>query len=202
MKNFPQPILDLIQDFTKLPGIGKKTAERFVFFLLTQQPEILDKFGNDLKELLNSIVRCNICQNYADQNPCSICSDYKRNTETICVVATSQNFLTIENTREYNGLYHVLGGNLNPLEGITPQHLTINALLKRVQNTNVQEIILALNPDITGEATALYLTKILKEHIDRPLKISRLARGLPMGSDLDYADVITLQSALEERKEL
>jgi len=200
MAQFPASIKDLIDQFTKLPGIGPKTAERLVFHLLKQPKENLVKFGLTLEHLKDKIIICKQCQNFSETNPCLICSDKKRNNKVICVVATPQDLLSLEKTNEYQGVYHVLGGVIDPLEGITPDQLKIRELFERVKKDGVLEIILALSPDLPGETTMLYLTKLLKQFKD--IKVTRLAQGLPSGSDLEYADEVTLTSALRGRKEV
>jgi len=199
MPKFPEPISNLINEFNKLPGIGPKTSERFVFYLLKQPKEEISRLSQVLENLKDKITYCSACQNISEKNPCYICSDQRRDKKVICVVAESHDMASIENTGEYKGLYHVLGGDLNPLEGITPDRLKIKELLARVKNDGVKEIILALNPDLEGESTILYLTKILKP---LNIKTTRLARGLPMGSDLEYADEVTLSNALKGRLEI
>ena len=199
MPKFPEPIQNLINEFNKLPGIGPKTSERFVFYLLKQPKEEISRLAQVLENLKDKITYCSVCQNVSEKNPCIICSDQKRSKTTICVVAESHDMASIENTGEFNGLYHVLGGNLNPLENITPDKLKIKELVQRIKKDGVKEIILALNPDLEGESTTLYLTKLLKP---LNIKITRLARGLPMGSDLEYADEVTLSNALKGRLEI
>ncbi|MDD5043248.1 MAG: recombination mediator RecR [Patescibacteria group bacterium] len=196
---FPKVIQNLIDQFNKLPGIGPKTSERLVFYLLKRPREELKEFAEALEKVSNATTVCSICYNFTETNPCEICSDKKRDKNIICVVAEIFDLLAIENTGEYNGLYHVLGGNLNPIEGITPDELTIKQLLARLSKNGFREIILALNPDIEGESTTLYLSKILKPY---KIKITRLARGLPMGSNLEYADEITISNALKGRMEI
>jgi len=200
VSQYPPAIKDLIDRFTQLPGIGPKTAERLVFYLLTQSDGVLEKFGSAFKHLKEKITRCSICQNFAETNPCFICKDQKRSSGVICVVARPQELQAIEKIGEYQGVYHILGGVIDPLEGITPDQLKVKELLERIKKGNVREVILALNPDMPGETTILYLTKLLKEYKD--IKISRLARGLPVGSDLEYADEITLSNALKGRREV
>lgn len=192
-------IQNLVYEFSKLPGIGAKTAEKFVYFLLEQNENELDKMIlgiNDLKK----VRRCKQCFNFSyEQDLCSICSDAKRDQKKICVVAEIQTIETIEKTNEFSGLYHILGGYLSPSDGITPDKLKIKELVLRIQNHKTEEVILALNPNIEGEATGMYLSKILQPY---NVKITRLARGLPRGADLDYADEITLGDALKYRKEI
>lgn len=196
---FPKVIQNLIDQFNKLPGIGPKTSERLVFYLLKQNQEELKKFAQALNMSADNITVCAKCYNFSENDPCEICADPKRDKTTLCVVAEIFDLLAIENTGEYNGLYHVLGGTLNPIEGVTPEELTIKQLAERIKHNGVKEIILALNPDIEGESTIVYLSKLLKPH---KIKITRLARGLPMGSDLEYADEITISNALKGRMEL
>ena len=151
----------------------------------------------------SSIATCHVCQNFSEKNPCAICSDKNRDQAVICVVAEHQDLPVIENTGEYLGAYHVLGGVLDPLHGITPDQLKIKELIYRVQNNNIKEIVLALNPDLEGETTILYLTKLIKSFDKNSvIKITRLARGLPIGADLEYADEVTVSDALKGRKEL
>lgn len=203
MSKFPPPLQNLIDYFSKLPGVGPKTALRFVFYLLKQPKDEVAKFAAALGALKSSIATCGVCQNFSEKNPCPICADSRRDHGTICVVAEHQDLPVIENTSEYHGTYHVLGGVLDPLHGITPDQLKIKELVARIKNSNgaMKEIILALNPDLEGETTMLYLTKLIKS-FGKPIKITRLARGLPMGSDLEYADEVTVSDALKGRKEM
>lgn len=195
----PQSIKSLIDQFSQLPGIGAKTAERFVFYLLKKDPAELKKFADNLGQLKDKIKNCSICQNYSEQDPCLICNDKNRDQSIVCVVSEPTDLTAIEKTNEFKGVYHILGGVLNPLDGITPDKLRINELVERIKKNRPKEIILGLNPDIEGETTSLYLNKILKT-LD--IKITRLAKGLPMGSDLEYADQATLASALNNRRSL
>jgi recombination protein RecR len=195
----PSSIQKLIDQFNKLPGIGPKTAERLAFWLLKKPQTELDEFGQAIKEAKKDLVICSICQNITYINPCNICTDNVRDQKTICVVAETQDQQAIERTGEYQGTYHVLGGVLNPLENMTPDKLNIESLIGRIKNDGIKEIILGLNPDLEGESTALYLVKILKPY---KVKMTKLARGLPTGSDIEYADEITLGSALKNRREL
>lgn len=203
MSNFPPLIKNLVDHFSRLPGVGPKTALRFVFYLLKQPKADVEKFSAALGVLKNQIAVCQICQNFSERNPCSICADSRRDHGIICVVAEHQDLPVIENTGEHQGTYHVLGGVLDPLHGVTPDQLKIKELVTRIQNSNgkIKEIILALNPDLEGETTMLYLTKLIKS-FGKQIKITRLARGLPMGSDLEYADEVTVSDALKGRKEI
>ena len=193
---FPSSIQNLINHFSQLPTVGPKTAERYVFYLLKQSPEELQKFAQTIAELKEKTTVCQTCFAIAEANPCLICSDQKRNQAIICVVADTRDMLTIEATKQYNGLYHILGGTINAIESIKPEQLNIKQLIVRVKQHGIKEIILALNPDLEGETTAMYLAKLLKS---LNIKITRLAKGLPMGADLEYADEITLTNALKYR---
>ncbi|MDD4901489.1 MAG: recombination mediator RecR [Patescibacteria group bacterium] len=196
---FPASIQNLIDHFTKLPSVGPKTAERYVFYLLKAHPESLQQFAQAIAELKEKTTVCRTCLAIAETNPCPICADQKRNRAVICLVADTRDLLAIEVTKQYHGLYHSLGGVINTIEGIKPEQLNIKQLTGRLKNSAVKEIILAFNPDLEGETTALYLAKILKPY---KIKITRLAKGLPMGADLEYADEITLSNALKYRNEV
>ncbi len=196
---FPASIQNLINQFLELPTVGPKTAERYVFFLLKQSPEKLQEFAQYLAELKEKTTICQQCLAISETNPCLICSDNKRDASSVCVVATTQDKLIIESTGHYKGLYHVLDGLINTIEEIKPEQLNINQLINRVKNNGIKEIILALNPTVEGETTVLYLIKILKPY---NLKISRLARGLPTGANIEYADEITLTNAFKYRTDL
>lgn len=195
----PQSIQKLIDQFDKLPGIGPKTAERLAFWLLKKPQADLEEFAQSLKDAKKDLIICSICQNISEKDPCDICADMSRDRHTICVVAETHDLQIFERLKEYHGLYHVLGGVINYLEGITPESLNINSLLKRLKNDSISEVILGLNPDLEGEATVLYLQKLIKL---LGIKVTRLAKGLPSGSDIEYADEVTLSSALKNRREL
>lgn len=203
---FPKSIQNLINSFSRLPTVGHKAAERYVFYLLKQSPEDLQSLAQNIAELKEKTTICQTCNTYADNNPCYICSDSKRDKSTICIIANTRDMLTIESTHEYNGLYHSLGGTLNAIEGTKPENLKIKQLEDKIKkgapstgSGQVKEIILALNPDIEGETTSMYLVKLLKPY---KIKITRLAKGLPTGANLEYADEITLSNALKYRNEL
>ena len=189
----------LIEQFAQLPGIGRKSAERISF-------HILDKMGKDdvqcmcdsIIEAKNKISLCPVCQNLTDAVPCNICASQKRDRSTICVVESTKDVAAIEKTNEYNGLYHVLHGSLSPMDGITPEDLRIKELLLRLDG-EVKEIIMATNPTVSGTATAVYIQKLLKTF---DIKVTRIAHGIPVGGDLEYADEITLVKALEGRREM
>lgn len=195
------PIQNLIDEFNKLPGIGPKTSERFVFYLLKKPKEEIEKLILAVKNLREKITICSECFNFSEKNPCSICANLKRNKTQVCVVAEPQDISVLEKTNEFQGVYFVLGGLLNTLDGITPERLKIKELVNKItrQSPKMTEIIFALNPTLEGETTVLYLTKILKPY---KIKITRLAQGLPMNSELEYADEITLSNALKGRKEI
>lgn len=199
MIRFPESIQNLINQFVKLPGIGPKTAERLVFSLLRWAQKDRQDFAVALTTLNNSITHCALCHNISDKNPCLICTDKKRDPSQICLVAESHDLAAIENTGDYKGLYHVLGGVIEPLAGVTPDLLEINELVAKMQKNNIHEVILAFNPDMEGEATMIYLNNLLKPF---NCKITRLARGIPVGADLEYTDEITLSNALKNRREL
>jgi len=199
MFKFPQPIQNLINQFVKLPGIGPKTAERLVYFLIKQNNGQMTEFAEALKQAAQNLTFCAVCHNVSEKNPCLICSNPNRDHSTICVVAESHDQAAIESTGDYQGLYHILGGTISPIEGITPDKLKIDELIARIQKEKISEIILGLNPDLPGETTILYLTNLLKSF---KIKVTRLARGLPMGADLEYSDEVTLANALKNRSQV
>jgi recombination protein RecR len=193
----PENIQNLIDQFSKLPGIGPKTAERFVYYLLRQPKQISYTMAAALNNLANSITHCSTCNSISETNPCLICANPSRNSSQLCVVADTHDIAAIEDTRSYQGYYHVLNGLLDPVHGITASMLKIDHLMEKIQNSkDYQEIILALNPDIEGESTMMYLKKLLQPF---PVKVTRLALGLPTGADLEYADHSTLSKALSNR---
>ncbi|SEM85911.1 recombination mediator RecR [Lihuaxuella thermophila] len=195
----PEPISKLIEGFMRLPGIGPKTAGRLAFFVLSMEEEDVLDLAKALVRAKRDLRTCSVCGNITDQDPCYICTDQKRDRSVICVVQDTKDLMAMERTREYNGLYHVLHGAISPIEGIGPDELKIPDLLKRLSDDTVQELILATNPNIEGEATAMYLSKLVKPF---GLKVTRIAHGLPVGGDLEYADEVTLTKALEGRREI
>lgn len=195
---YSKPIQNLIQAFSRLPSVGERTAERFVFYLLKSGKKDVAELTLALKNLIDEIKSCETCWDFTDESPCSTCSDDKRDRSTICIVQEPQNLQAIEKTGDYNGLYHVLRGTLKPGHDLVPKYLKINELLTRVKKPETKEVILALNPDLNGETTMMFLEKRIKD-TNPNIKVSRLARGLAMGSDLQYADEITLGSALKNR---
>jgi recombination protein RecR len=196
---YPEPVSRLIEALQRLPGIGPKTAQRLTFFLLKRPTDEVRELADSLVALKERIVSCSTCFNVTDQDPCRICSDPARDSRLLCIVEEPNDLLAMERTGEYKGLYHVLLGALSPLEGIGPDDLKVRELLTRLEAGGGGEVILATNPNVEGEATALYLAKLL-----RPLgvRITRIARGLPVGGDLEYADQVTLTKALEGRREV
>lgn len=191
----PESVTNLIEEFSKLPSIGPKSAERLVFYLLRQDGnKELGQAAIDLKE---GLTRCNTCQNFATSNICKLCSNPARDGKLICVVAQPLDIVAVEKTGLYRGRYHVLHGVISPIDGIGPEDLEIESLLSRVEAEKPEELILATNPNLEGETTALY---ILRKLVDNPVKVTKLAHGLPMGSDVEYADQMTLGRALDNRQ--
>ena len=200
MRRFPEPISNLVAAFARLPGVGPKTALRYVFYLLQQPNSDLEVMARALIQLGERIHVCSLCFTYTERETCEICLDPKRNPSQLCVVEEARDISTIESTGIYQGFYHVLGGNLNPIEGITPDIIRYRQLQERLEkNTSLQEVILALSPTVQGEATILFLQKQLSL---QGRIITRLARGLPLGATLEFADEITLGDALKGRKQL
>ena len=193
------PLANLINELTKLPGIGGKSAARLAYWILKRPPGEVEALATALVDVKTKIFRCSICNNMTDVEPCAICTDPRRDPTLICVVEEAFNIPTIEQTRDFKGVYHVLLGALSPLKGVGPQDIDVAGLLKRVQGGAVREVIVATNPNVEGEATAIYLARLLK-----PLgvKVTRIAMGVPVGSDLEYADEVTMHKALEGRREV
>ena len=198
MSFFAEPIANLIKEFSKLPGIGPKSAQRLVYYLLRNSNEEAKALAEAILELKEKIRLCSICFNITDCDPCVICQDKERDHSKICVVEKPSDVLPLERTGKYQGMYHVLHGAINPSQGMVPEQLRINELLSRLQDGSVSEVILATNPNMEGETTALYLYRILEP---LGIHITRLARGLPFGGELEYADDVTLAQALESRRE-
>jgi recombination protein RecR len=193
------PLANLINALTKLPGVGAKSASRIAYHILKRTPAEAEELATAILDVKAKVFRCSNCNNMTDVDPCVICSDSRRDPSVICVVEEAFNIATIEQTRDFKGLFHVLLGALSPLKGIGPQDIDVGGLLRRVQNGGVREVIIATNPNVEGEATALYLAQQL-----RPLGVrtTRLAFGLPVGGDLEYADQVTMAKALEGRREI
>lgn len=199
MPKFPEPIENLIRELGTLPGVGPKTAERFAFSLLKRHEAERQRLAAAIVDAGAKLSACSVCRNYTESDPCGVCSDPKRERDVVCVVANEQDLLAVEHTGEYRGLYHILGGTLSPADGITPDHLTVRELMRRSERDKPSELILALDPTIEGEATMLYLSRLLTP---LGLRVTRLARGLPIGSELGYADEVTLSDALRGRREI
>ena len=196
---YPEPIAKLIDAFSRLPGIGTKTAGRLAFHVLRMKEEDVLDFAKALVNAKRNLRYCSICCNITDVDPCRICSDKGRDASSICVVQEAKDVVAMERTKEYHGLYHVLHGAISPIEGIGPDDIKIAELLHRLSDERVQELILATNPNIEGEATAMYLSRLVKPF---GVKVTRIAHGLPVGGDLEYADEVTLSKALEGRREV
>ena len=196
---YTKPLATLIEYFQKFPSIGPKSAQRMAFHLLKMDDLEVENFANAILTAKKDIHYCDICFNMSSQNPCEICQDSSRNRSVICVVEEAKDLIAIEKTKEYKGLYHVLQGVLSPMDGVGVEDIRIKELLKRAADGNVKEIILALGPSVEGEATSLYLTKLLKPF---EIKLTRIAFGIPVGSDIEYADEITLARAIEARVEI
>ncbi len=194
---FPATLQDLIEEFNKLPGIGRKTATRLAIHILKVNPEEARALAQAIIRVKENIRFCSVCYNITEEDPCPICRDPARNQRQICVVEDPTDIMMIENTHEYNGVYHVLGGTISPLDGIGPEDLRIKELMKRLDN--VDEVILALNPSTEGETTSIYLSKLIKP---LGIKVTRLARGIPLGSNLEFIDELTLSKALRSRQEI
>ena len=198
-KNSIVPLTELIAQFERLPGIGRKTAQRLAYSILEQPPERAEKFAEALVNARRKIHFCKVCQALTDMDTCAICADTERDHSVICVVAEPKDVMAFERTREYNGTYHVLHGVISPLDGIGPEQLRIKELMARLSDSGVTEIIMATNPIVEGEATASYLSRLIKP---LGIKVTRLAYGIPVGGDLEYADEYTLARALEGRNEI
>lgn len=196
---YPRVLEQVIEQLSRWPSVGPKTAERFAFYLLKQKPETIRDLADSFLALQSKLTRCERCRDITVENPCAICRDANRNQALLCVVADSRDLLAIEETKQYKGLYHVLNGTISAINSASRDQLSINELLSRLRAGTIEEIILAFNPDIEGETTALYLLKIMS---GINIKISRLARGLPAGASLDYADPMTLSHALNYRNHI
>jgi len=195
----PEPLTRLIEQLQRLPGIGRKSAQRLAFHVLKTPRAQADQLCEAIRDVKDRVTYCSVCNNVTDVDPCPICTDESRNARMICVVEEPPNVLAIERSRDYNGTYHVLMGALSPLQGIGPDELRIKSLLGRIDASGADEVILATNPNVEGEATAIYLARLLK-----PLgvRVTRIAMGVPVGSDLEYADDITMHKAMEGRREV
>jgi recombination protein RecR len=199
LAHYPEPFARLIEALQRLPGIGPKTAQRLTFFLLKRPLDEVRELSEALIAVKERIGHCRICFNVTDEDPCHICADPARDPRVLCVVEEPNDLLAMERTGEFRGRYHVLLGALSPLDGIGPEDIKVRELLARVEGSETTEVILATNPNVEGEATALYLSKLLRPLV---VRVTRIARGLPVGGDLEYADQVTLSKALEGRREI
>ena len=199
MSKFAEPMARLIDELKKLPGIGGKTAQRLAFHILRASDEDADLLANSIREVKASLHLCSVCNNITDVDPCVYCTSATRNQRLVCVVEEPTNIAAIEKTKHFNGVFHVLHGAISPLHGIGPEQLRISNLISRVEEGNVDEVILATNPTVEGEATAVYLSRLLK-----PLgpRVTRIAMGIPVGSDLEFADEVTMSRSLENRRDM
>ena len=199
MANTSLPLVLLAEQFAKLPGIGMKSAQRLAYFVMTMSDDEAQAFANAIINAHSKVKYCSVCENFTENELCPICSDSARDHSTVCVVEAPKDITAFERTNEYHGVYHVLHGLLSPMNGITPNDIKIKELLQRIQHGGISEVIMATNPTVEGEATAMYISKLLK-----PLgvKVTRLAFGLPVGGMLEYADTVTLFKALENRNEM
>ena len=198
MEFYPVAIEKLIDEFSRLPGIGSKTAQRLTLHVLNLPQEEVTEFANALIQARGTVKYCSVCGNFTDKDPCAVCSNPSRDQNTICVVEQPKDIMSIEKVKEFNGVYHVLHGNISPMQGRGPNDIRIKELVSRMA-TDIKEVIVATNPTIEGEATAMYISRVLKP-LD--IKVTRIASGMPVGGELDYADEVTLSKALEGRKEI
>lgn len=198
-RQYPAPLNRLVNELSRLPGIGGKTAQRLAFHILSMPVKEAESLADSITEAKRTMHYCSVCGNLTDSDPCSICADANRKQSVICVVESPKDVLAMERVREYDGLYHVLNGVISPMDGIGPEDINLKSLIIRLQKQDVREIILATNPNIEGEATAMYIAKLVKPS---GIKVSRIANGIPVGGDLEYADEVTLLKALEGRRAL
>ncbi len=199
MRYYAKPLNNLISELSKLPGIGGKTAQRLAFHVLSLSDDEAIGLANSIVEAKRNMKYCSVCGNLTDVDPCNICSDNARDHSVICVVESPRDVYAMERIREYNGLYHVLNGAISPMDGIGPEDINLRSLIIRLQEGDIKELILATNPNIEGEATAMYIARLVKP---AGIKVTRIAHGIPVGGDLEYADEVTLSKALEGRREL
>jgi len=196
---YPSTILNLIECFKKLPGIGEKTAERLALSMLDMDDEVINLFSKSLKDVKTKIKRCSICNNLSEEDKCQICKDKDRNNKLICVVEEPKNVILFEKLNIFDGYYHVLDGLISPIDGINPEDINISSLIDRVKKDKITELILALKPSVEGETTSLYISKLLEKE---DVKITKIAYGIPMGAEMDYVDSLTLELALENRMDI
>ena len=199
MKYYAKPLNRLINELSKLPGIGGKTAQRLAFHILSMDEKSAIELANAISDAKKSMRYCSVCGNLTDMDPCAICSDDSRDKSTICVVESPKDVVAMEKIREYRGYYHVLHGAISPMDGIGPDDINLRSLIVRLQDEAVKELIIATNPNIEGEATAMYIARLIKPS---GIKVTRIAHGIPVGGDLEYADEVTLLKAVEGRREL
>ncbi|MEL7656243.1 MAG: recombination mediator RecR [Bacillota bacterium] len=199
MKHYAKPLSNLISELSKLPGIGGKTAQRLAFHILSQDDKDAAALAEAILEAKKSMKYCSVCGNLTDVDPCSICTDTSRDQSIICVVESPRDVSAMERIKEFQGLYHVLHGAISPMDGIGPEDINLKQLIVRLQQNDVREVILATNPNIEGEATAMYTARLIKPS---GIKVTRIAHGVPVGGDLEYADEVTLSKAMEGRREL
>lgn len=194
-----EPVSRLVEQLKKLPGVGTKSAQRLAFFILKMDPADANQLAESIVEVKQSIRRCSTCNNLTDVDPCQFCTHPNRSDRVLCIVEESNDIVPVEKTHQFNGRYYVLMGSISPLKGVTPEQLAVAPLLERLRSGNLDEVIIATNPNVEGEMTALYLSKLIKPF---GIRVTRLALGLPVGGDLEYADEVTLSKALEGRREL
>ncbi|CAC98076.1 recombination mediator RecR [Listeria innocua] len=197
--HYPEPITKLMDSFMKLPGIGPKSAARLAFYVLDMKEDDVLDFAKALVDAKRNLSFCSVCGHITDKDPCYICSDTSRDRSVLCVVQESKDVIAMEKMRDFHGLYHVLHGTISPMDGIGPEDINIPDLLKRLQDDTIEEVILATNPNVEGEATAMYISRLLRPS---GIKVTRIAHGLPVGGDLEYADEVTLSKAMEGRREV
>ena len=199
MATYPKSLRNLIECFKKLPSVGEKSAERMALSVMNMKEEQVNLFSQSLIDVKKKIKRCSICNNFTEEDICEICSDGGRNNEIICVVESPKNIVLFERIGSFSGKYHVLNGLISPLEGITPDDINIKTLVSRVKEEKIKEIIIAVKPSIEGETTALYISKLFENY---PVLITKIAHGVPLGTDMEYIDALTLEMALEDRKQV
>ena len=199
MRQYPKPLEILINELSKLPGIGGKTAQRLAFHILSLDEREVNQLAGALTNAKQQMKYCSVCGNLTDTDPCRICSDPARRQDIICVVESPRDVMAMERIREFNGLYHVLHGVISPMEGVGPEDINLKSLITRLQASDVKELIVATNPNIEGEATAMFIARLIKP---AGIKVSRIAHGIPVGGDLEYADEVTLLKSLEGRRQL
>ena len=199
MKQYPKPLAKLINELSKLPGIGNKSAQRLAFHILALEDREAQQLAEAITYAKREMKYCSVCGNLTDEDPCAICSDPSRRRDVICVVENPRDVMAMERIKEFNGLYHVLHGVISPMERIGPEDINLKSLIQRLQVNDVKELIIATNPNIEGEATAMYIARLIKP---AGIKVTRIAHGIPVGGDLEYADEVTLLKSLEGRREL